>query len=192
MERPRWLLPFTYGVDMGAIELVADLARRARATLIAVSLIAEPRLPRSRGARLEHIQQSKDFLEAVHWKADRYSIPVERYEVFTTDAIRHIPLLVADLRCDAMILLTVEKREVFLQTHELKSLLEFAPCQLLIIRMAVPEERVRSHSDARQFLLWLRRLWRGRSQHADASLRRSAGPEDVEPLWIRTEGCQWR
>ncbi len=190
MERPRWLLPFTYGVDMGAIELVADLARRAGATLIAVSLIAAPRLPSSRGAHLEHIQQSKDFLEAVHWKADRYSIPVERYEIFTTDAIRHIPLLVADLRCHAIILLTMEKREVFLQMHELKSLLEFAPCQLLIIRMSVREERIRS--GIRLFLFWLRRRWTESPQHADASLGRSAGPEDVEPLWIRTEGYQRR
>lgn len=192
MERPRWLLPFTYGVDMGAIELVAGLARRAGATLIAVSLIAEPCLPRSRGARLEHIQQSKDFLEAVHWKANRYNVPVERYEIFTADVMQHIPLLVTDQHCDAIILLTKEKREVFLQMHELKSLLEHAPCQLLIIRMSVPEEHVRTRSGAHQFLFWLERLWRGSSQHADVSLGRSDGPEDVEPLWIRTEGCQQR
>ncbi len=190
MERPRWLLPFTSGVNMGAIELVADLARRVGATLIAVSLISEPRYPRSRGARLEHIQQSKDFLEAVHWKADRYSIPVERYEIFTVDVMQHIPLLVADLRCDAIILLTMEKREVFLQTHELKGLLEFAPCQLLIIRLSVREEHVRSRSGARHFLLWLKRLWRESSQHADIPLGRSTGSEAVEPLWIRTERCR--
>lgn len=190
MERPRWLLPFTYGVDMEAVELVVDLARRAGATLIAVSLISEPRLPRSRGARLEYIQQSKDFLEAVHWKADRYSIPVERYEIFTTAVMRHIPLLVAELRCHAIILLTMEKREVFLQIHELKSLLEFAPCQLLIIRMSVPEEHARS--GMRQFLSWLSRLWRPGSRYADVSPGRSDGPEEVEPVWIRREECRRR
>jgi hypothetical protein len=61
---PRWLLPFTYGVDMRAIDYLVSLAENNGATLIPVSLISVPNHSRSGGARLEHIQQSKDFLEA--------------------------------------------------------------------------------------------------------------------------------
>jgi hypothetical protein len=42
MEEARWLLPFTFGVDMKAIDLAIDLAAYAGAMLIAVSLISEP------------------------------------------------------------------------------------------------------------------------------------------------------
>jgi len=61
MKTSRWLLPFTFGVDMRAIDYAVSLAGSAGATLVPVSLISAP----AKGARLEHIQQSKDFLEAV-------------------------------------------------------------------------------------------------------------------------------
>jgi CheY-like chemotaxis protein len=86
MKTPRWLLPFMHGVDMRAIEYTVRLAESAGATLIPVSLITAP----PKGARLEHLQQSKDFLEAVQHKAARYLVPVERYEVFTADAQQSI------------------------------------------------------------------------------------------------------
>src|SRR5260370_774174 len=72
MKTPRWLLPFTHGVDTAAIEYAVRLAESAGATLVPVSLISAP----PKGARLEHIQQSKDFLEAVQHKAERFQVPV--------------------------------------------------------------------------------------------------------------------
>ena len=71
MESRRWLFPFTHGVDMRAIDTVVRLAGDEGVTLVAISLIAVPPERWSQGARLEHIQQSKDFLEAVKWKAIR-------------------------------------------------------------------------------------------------------------------------
>lgn len=62
MESRRWLFPFTHGVDMRAIDTVVRLAGDEGATLVAVSLVAVPPGRWSQGARLEHIQQSKDFL----------------------------------------------------------------------------------------------------------------------------------
>ena len=88
MEAPRWLLPFTYGVDMQAIDNVVSLAKSTGSTLVAASLISAPSKAGLQGARLEHIQQSKDFLEAVMWKAARYEVQVERHEVFTADVMR--------------------------------------------------------------------------------------------------------
>src|SRR5258708_38238689 len=98
MKTPRWLLPFTDGVDMRAIEYAVRLAESAGATLVAVSLISAP--------RLEHIQQSKDFLEAVQHKAERFQVPLERYEVFTADVIQSLTTLVHDRRCEGIVLVT--------------------------------------------------------------------------------------
>lgn len=188
MERPRWLLPFTCEVDMDAIDLVVDFAERAGATLVAVSLISDLRTPRSRGARLEHIQQSKDFLEAVRWKVERHSLPIERYEIFTRDVIQDISLLVADMQCDAIVLVTTGEREVFLQTHELKSLLEHAPSQLLIIRMSMAEENAQSRTWLHRILSWLHLTGRPDAHTGDVSLGKPDVPEAAEPAWVRTEG----
>ena len=192
MNRPRWLLPFTWGVDMQAIDYAIRLAESGGATLVAVSLVTGPDKLQMRGTRLEHIQQSKDFLEALHWRAERYSVPVERYEIFTADVMQSITLLVADLDCNAIMLVTTGDREVFLQTHELKSLLERPPSQLLIIRMSVLPENAQPRSRLRRFLSWLHRLRGSGSQNADVSLGQSDVPEAEEPCWIRTEGCQQR
>ena len=78
---------------MYAIEQAILLAKSLEATLIPLSVIHVPQEGRSRGARLEHIQQSKDFLEAVKYKAARYGVPVERYEVFTADIVQSINIV---------------------------------------------------------------------------------------------------
>jgi len=134
MNAPRWLLPFTHGVDMGAIDSVVRFAQSAGATLVPVTLIAVPHERRSRGVRLEHIQQSKDFLEAVQFKAARLEVPVERYEVFTGDVLQSIALLVQDLRCDSIVLVTGEQREMLLHASELKRLLMEPPAALVLMR----------------------------------------------------------
>jgi hypothetical protein len=64
-ETTRLLLPFTHGVEMDTLEVAVLLAASHHATLVPLSLVLEPRT-RGKGARLEHIQQSKDFLEGVH------------------------------------------------------------------------------------------------------------------------------
>src|SRR5689334_10446120 len=101
MKKPRWLLPFTHGVDMHAIDYVVRLAESAGTMLVPVSLVSSPP---NKGARLEHIQQSKDFLEAVRFKAERLQVPVERYEVFTADVLRSITILVHEMHCDGIVL----------------------------------------------------------------------------------------
>src|SRR3974390_2535899 len=115
---PRWLLPFTNGVDMRAIDYLVSLAENNGATLVPVSLISVPNYSRSGGARLEHIQQAKDFLEAVKYKSARLQVPVERYEVFTSDVIRSITTLVHDLHCDGIVMVAVENKEVLLRANE--------------------------------------------------------------------------
>jgi Universal stress protein family len=160
MMNPRWLLPFTHGVDMRAIDYLVSLAENNGATLIPVSLVSVPNESRSGGARLEHIQQSKDFLEAVQYKAARLQVPLERYEVFTSDVIQSITMLVRDLHCDGIVMVAVERREVLLRTHELKQLLMEPPTSLVLIRLPAHPQKARAFYLGTRLLSWLRRLWR--------------------------------
>jgi hypothetical protein len=178
MNVPRWLLPFTHGVDMGAIDSIVRFAQSAGATLVPMTLIAVPDERRSRGARLEHIQQSKDFLEAVQFKAARLQVTVERYEVFTGDVLQSIALLVQDLRCDSIVLVTSEQQEMLLRASELKRLLMEPPASLVLMRL--PARTGRTQTLVSRFLPWVRR-YRDNTQHMQAA------PGIDEPDWIRME-----
>jgi universal stress protein family protein len=157
---PRWLLPFTHGVDMRAIDYLVSLAKNNGATLIPVTLVSVPNHSRSGGARLEHIQQSKDFLEAVKYKAARLQVPIERYEVFTSDVIQSITKLVQDLHCDGIVMVAIEKKEVLLRAQELKHLLTEPPASLVLIRLPANPQGARAFHLGASFLSFLRRLWR--------------------------------
>lgn len=181
MNVPRWLLPFTHGVDMGAIDAVVRFAQSAEATLVPVTLIAVPHERRSRGARLEHIQQSKDFLEAVQFKAARLEVPVERYEVFTGDVLQSIALLVQDLGCDSIVLVTSVQQEMLLHASELKRLLMEPPASLVLMRLPARTGRTQTPQQVvSRFLPWLRGLWGYRDDTQDV-------PGVEEPGWIRME-----
>ena len=158
----RWLLPFTHGVDLRAIDYLVSLAENNGATLIPVSLVSMPDDSRSRGARLEHIQQSKDFLEAVKYKAARLQVPIERYEVFTGDVIQSITMLVHDLHCDGIVMVAIEHKEVLLRAHELKQLLVEPPASLVLIRLPAHPQEARAFYLGAGLVSWLRRVWRNR------------------------------
>lgn len=183
MNAPRWLLPFTHGVDMCAIDSVVRFAGSARATLVPVSLVSVADERRSRGARLEHIQQSKDFLEAVQFKAARLHVPVERYEVFTSDVLQSIALLVHDLGCDSIFLVTTGKEDVLLHAHELKRLLEDPPASLVLMRLPAQTESAQARHLVTRFLSWPWRLW---GQQDEARPMQDALAVE-EPSWVRTE-----
>jgi hypothetical protein len=155
MNAPRWLLPFTHGVDMRAIECVVRLAESAGATLVAVSLISNP----LEGARLEHIQQSKDFLEAVQQKTARYQVPVERYEVFTMDVLQSLTTLVHERRCEGIVLVTGGEHGCFLQEEDVKHLLTKAPTALVLMRLPQHTGFSVSQRYVARFLSWWRGFW---------------------------------
>jgi hypothetical protein len=191
MSTHRWLLPFTHGVDMRAIDDVVFLAENAGAILVAVSLISVPQRGRSQGARLEHIEQSKDFLvsrfyqEALQYKAARHGVSVERYEVFTTDVIQSITSLTHEMQCTAFILVT--GGEKMLRDHEMKHLLSKPPTTLMLIRQ--PRVGTQTLPLRTRFrvepghLAWLRRLWTQR----DADLLVQDALEAGEPDWIQAK-----
>jgi hypothetical protein len=168
----RWLLPFTHGVDMCAVDYMVRLAESHGVTLVPVSLVSVSHEPHSQGARLEHIQQSKDFLEAVKFKAARQQVLVERYEVFTSDVIQSITALVRDLYCDSILLAIIETKESLLHAHELKRLLMYPPAPLVIIRLPAHQQRIGAPHLGDRFLSLLRRFW---MRHDSVS------PEQIAP-----------
>jgi nucleotide-binding universal stress UspA family protein len=183
METRRWLFPFTWGMDMQAIDAAVRLAEGSGATLVAVSLISKP--DGNRGVRLEHIQQSKDFLEAVKRKADQLRVPLNRHEIITVDAMQSITTLTHELRCDAIVLVSRGEREALLRAHQLKHLLIQPPTSLLVLRLTrqTGEQAVRNRWLGARIWAWLRQG----TQRGEVQGSRGPGLAPEEPLWIRTE-----
>lgn len=179
MKTSRWLLPFTFGVDMRAIDYAVSLAGSAGATLVPVSLVSAP----PRGARLEHIQQSKDFLEAVQQKAGRYQVPIERYEVFTQNVLQSIRTMISEMHCDGIILVTGGEHTCLMQDEEVKRLLMEPPASLVLIRLPTHTRSVPQSHLGTRFLSWLRRL----REQQQATWQAEDRQVIEEPLWIRTE-----
>jgi hypothetical protein len=184
-EAQRWLVPFTWGVDMQAVDAIVSLAEGGGATLVAVSLMTRPDRPGSREPRLEAIQQSKDFLEAIRTKAEKSVVPLERYEVVTVDVMQSITQLTQELHCEAVVLVSRGEREALLRASQLKHALAEPPAALLVLRLAVLPQRS-ARSAWAQFLI---RLWHRishRVEHPEGEEAKDSLPPE-EPLWIRTE-----
>lgn len=134
-ETTRLLLPFTHGVDLNTLEAAVLLAANHHATLVPLSLVLEPRT-RGKGARLEHIQQSKDFLEAAQNKALRHGVPLERFEVFTSDVLQSIAVLVHELSCDGVVLALRGRNGSLLHAETIEQLLAMGTCPLYLLYLS--------------------------------------------------------
>lgn len=122
MNTLRLLLPFTHGVKTHAIEYAVLLAKSRNATLVPLSLVQIPKECVSKGARLEHIQQSKDFLEAVAYQAAKNAVPIEKVELFTSDVVRSISSYADESDCVGVLLFVSDREEVFLDRNQVKSI----------------------------------------------------------------------
>lgn len=137
----RLLLPFTFGVEMDALETLVLFASNQHATLIPLSLISLPSTKRT-GVRLELIQQSKDFLEAVSQEAARQQVPLEPGEVSTHNATHSILLSVEQLHADAILLVIRGTHGSLLDMEVIEQLIERRPCVLLVVSLP-PKKRDR-------------------------------------------------
>ena len=135
MKTARLLLPFTHGVDVWAIDSALRLAKGYDATLVPLALIYIPEDRRPKGARLEHIQQSKDFLETVKHKAARYGVPLERLEVFTSDVVQSIRAIASEMECEGILLFVGDNNSILLSSIEMKRLMEHFTCKLYVLRL---------------------------------------------------------
>ena len=186
----RLLLPFTHGVEMETLEAAVLLAASHHATLVPLSLVPVPQA-RGKGARLEHIQQSKDFLEATQQKALRHRVPLERFEAFTGDAVQSIAILVQQLACDGMILALRGRNGSLLSAKMIEQLMAIGPAPLYLIYLPSKEpswlSRLRERFSNRRPAPWqrtvkpaLRPLSPGGETTPEMVLSRYAGSPDIE------------
>lgn len=142
---------------MCAIEQALLLAKDRQATLVPLALIHTPEERRAKGARLEHVQQSKDFLEAVKHKAARYAVPIERFEVFTSDVVQSINTIASDLECEGILLFAGRKDGILLQAGEIKRLMETTTCRLYILRLQTGDSNALTQKLLKGFFSWSRK-----------------------------------
>lgn len=138
----RLLLPFTHGVDALALETAIVLAKNRCAMLVPVVFIHVP--PFASGARLEHIQQSKDFLMMIKSKAAKYDIDVESHEIFTGDIIACLGDVRKQLKGE-IILFVRDGDGVLLSTGEVKHILTHVAGQHHVIRLQRQPRRLPLH-----------------------------------------------
>ncbi len=177
MKTTRLLLPFTHGVDMEALEFAVLLAKDRQATLVPLALVSVPNTRWSRGARLEHIQQAKDFLEAAQCKAAKHDVSMERFEVFTSDAMQSTHTLVQQLECDSIVLFARGSNSILLSTNETRRLMEKVTCMFYIVRLPV-----KRHGGLFQLLREYLPSWIARRRKVETGLIPSASGLHVSEL----------
>jgi hypothetical protein len=144
----RLLLPFTYGVEMDVLESLVRLASDQHATLIPLSLVPSPAMKR-KGVRLELLQQSQDFLEAVRHKAARCRVPVEPVEVVTSDVVQGILTCVDKLHCDGILLASRDTCGSLLDAGVIHHLLRINPCTLFVVYFPSKKRKGNMHGSER-------------------------------------------
>lgn len=120
---------------MEALDAAMGLSKACQATLVALALVRVKAKRHRSEPRLEYVMQAKDFLEAVHWKAARYGVPIERYEVLTEDVIQSLDVLTWQLSCSGLVLFIREGRGVLLSTNEISCLVEEVDCTSYIVHL---------------------------------------------------------
>lgn len=163
----RLLLPFQHGLNVDAIEQAIRLAKGHNATLVPLSLIPMSEKSYRKGARLDLVQQSKDFLETVKHKARAYGVPLESIEVYTHHPVASIHTLVTEMRCDGIALFLGYKSALFLPQDAIGRLVEEATCKLYIMRLPV-QERI---TLAQKIWMYLTRLLPEKPALQDAQLQ---------------------
>ena len=135
----RLLLPFVHGVDKFAIEQAILLAKSHQATLVPLALIHVPEECRTKGVRLENMQQSMDFLETVKQKADWYAVPVEKIEVFTSQLVQSINFVACEKECEGILLFQNPKGGILLQENDITRLIEMPARKLYVTHLPTIE-----------------------------------------------------
>jgi len=161
---------------MEVLEYAVLLAKSRNATLVSLSLIP---VPKDRGARLEDVQQSKDFLEAVQQKAMRHGVCVERLEVFTSATIESINTVAQTMQIGGILLFVRDGEGVLLSTYLIKRLMEREAYKLYITRL----QSVGSKRELfKRFSGWLAGLWnsQGNMVETEAPLEGDMLVEKVE------------
>ncbi len=138
MQKIRLLLPFTQGVHADALEYAVLMAQSRNAVLVPLSIIQVSNECGAKGARLEYIQQSQDFLAAVESNALKHGVEIEAKEakeVYALDAVACIRESIHSLHCDGVLLLVENGKGVLLHTSEVKRVITSVTSQVHLIHI---------------------------------------------------------
>ena len=135
MQTTRLLFPFTHGMQANAIEQAVQLAKSRNATLVPASLICVSKEREAKGPRLEYVQQSKDFLEAVSYRALKRNVPVEQVEVQTSDVVQCIDTLARELDCEGVLLFMHGKDCLLLESKNVTQIMQKVSRKLYVFNL---------------------------------------------------------
>lgn len=155
MSATRLLLPFKQGVKILALEYAVLLAKSRDATLVPLSLIQVSNECGSKGARLEHIQQSKDFLAAVAHQAAKYAVPIEPIEIFTSDVVKSIGSHAQSSNCEGILLFVSEGDDILLPIGDVKHVLTRVSSMHHVIHLQSIKKQSRSGSLLKRLSRWM-------------------------------------
>lgn len=117
------LLPFTHGIDREAIDQALVMAENLSACLVCVAFI--PCSPDQRkGIRLERIQQAKDFLEYMHYRARQAGVALQRMELHVPNLEKSILHLSQEMDNAPILLFTRQERGILLELSTIRSVTE--------------------------------------------------------------------
>ena len=117
------LLPFTHGIDREAIDQALVMAENLSACLVCVAFI--PHSPDQRkGIRLERIQQAKDFLEYMHYRARQTGVTLQRMELYVPNLEESILRLSQEMNNAPILLFTRHERGILLGLSTIRRVME--------------------------------------------------------------------
>jgi hypothetical protein len=160
---------------MRAIDYALIQAQSQHATLVVLSLIQQQQ---GKAIRLEHIQQSKDFLEAVHYKAAKSRVAIERIEMYTQDTVKSIQIVAQEMECSGILLFARRGTGVLLNVDEIRHVMMRAHSSLYFMLLVSPPNKV-----SRWFLRHFQR-------HQEPSIQQQNIPEN-DALIQHTPGAAY-
>ncbi len=150
---------------MSAIDYALIQAQSQQATLVVLSLIEQRQ---GKAIRLEHIQQSKDFLEAAHYKAAKSRAAIERIEMYTQDTVKSIQTFAQEMECSGILLFARKGTGVLLSTDEIKRIMAQTHCSLYFMLLVSPPNKLSR---------WFFRRFQRQQERPTTSMRQYNVPE---------------
>lgn len=144
MNDMRLLLPFSYGVHTKAIDHVLFFVKAAQATLVVVTFIPFSAEVNAGNARLERIEQARDFQETVAFKAVVSHIDVEFYETYTSDIPASVVWWAKEQRCDGIVLISDRDDFHFFLSDEAEQVRRIGEVPLYRLQM-LPQKKTQSN-----------------------------------------------
>ncbi|WP_141727598.1 universal stress protein [Thermogemmatispora onikobensis] len=129
----RWLLPFSWEVNVEAIDAIVRLAALEGASLIALSLLPGTMIHSPQRLRAEYWQQSQDFLEVVRWKRQRYGVQGEAYELVSEDPGQSIVSFAYEFACDRVLVIRRRYGDALLPASQVQRLLRERLVPLMLL-----------------------------------------------------------